>query len=128
MPESNMFIERRAHPRLTLGIPVKYKVINDQKKIDSVMDRKRDEKQGHTVDMSVGGIRLEIDQALNVDCILRIDMALPNHPSLISAFAEVVWCNASHAGLRFLSMKENDAQYLTAYINNALGINPKAKK
>jgi c-di-GMP-binding flagellar brake protein YcgR len=128
MPESNMFIERRAHPRISLGIPVKYMVINDQKKIESVMDRKRNEKVSHTADLSLGGIRLEIDHAVNVGCILRIDMSLPNHSALLSAFAEVMWSDKSSAGLRFLSMKENDAQFLKVFINNALVLKPRDVK
>ncbi len=31
MPEANMFMEKRIHPRVSIKIPVKYRVIEDQK-------------------------------------------------------------------------------------------------
>src|SRR5579859_5456293 len=110
MPEANMFMEKRAHPRLSLKITVKYRVIEDQKEIDSVFERRKKEKNTQTVDMSLGGMYIVAEQVLNVGAILRLDMTLPDKPGTLSAFAEVVWANETGGGLHFLAMKEEDME------------------
>ncbi len=117
MPEANMFIEKRVYPRVSVKMPVKYRVIEDQKEIDSVFERKKKEQTSRTMDLSLGGLYLVADQILAVGSILRLDVALPSQPGLISAFAEVVWSNETGGGLHFLAMKEEDVESLKNYIN-----------
>lgn len=119
MPEANMFVERRVHPRVSVKIPVKYRVIEDQGELATVFERKKKEQTTRTMDVSLGGLYLVADQLLNIGSILRLDISLPEKTSLISAFAEVVWSNETGGGLHFLAMKEEDVESLKGYLSKA---------
>ena len=121
MPEANMFVEKRIHPRISIKIPVKYRVIEDQKEIESVFERKKKEQTTRTMDVSLGGLYIVAEQVLNVGSILRLDISLPDRTSMISAFAEVVWSNETGGGLHFLAMKEDDVEYLKGYLTRTSG-------
>jgi len=112
-----MFLEKRVHPRVSVKIPVKYRVIEDQKEIETVFERKKREQSSQTMDVSLGGLYLVADQVLNVGSILRLDITLPQNSHLISAFAEVVWSNETGGGLHFLAMKEEDVDSLKNYLS-----------
>ena len=116
MPEANMFIEKRAHPRVSVKIPIKYRVIEDQKELETVFERKKKEQTTRTVDVSLGGLYVVADKSLSIGSILRLDISVPDRPALISAFAEVVWSNETGGGLHFLAMKEEDVEVLKAYL------------
>jgi c-di-GMP-binding flagellar brake protein YcgR len=116
MPEANIFIEKRIHPRVSAKIPVKYRVIEDQKEIETVFERRKKEQSTRTMDVSLGGLYIVAEQALNVGSILRLDISVSTNPNLISAFAEVVWANETGGGLHFLAMKEDDVESLKAYL------------
>ncbi len=116
MPEANMFMEKRIHPRVSVKIPVKYRVIEDQKELETVFERKKKEQTTRTMDVSLGGLYIVADQILNVGSILRLDVSLPEKSALISAFAEVVWANETGGGLHFLAMKEDDVEFLKNYL------------
>ncbi len=118
MPDANMFVEKRIHPRVSIKIPVKYRIIEDQKELETVFERKKKEQTTKTMDVSLGGLYIVADQVLNVGSILRLDISLPDKSSLISAFAEVVWANETGGGLHFLAMKEDDVDALKNYLNN----------
>jgi len=115
-PDANMFIEKRIHPRVSVKIPVKYRLIEDQKELDSVFERRKREQTSNTMDVSLGGLYIVAEQVLKVGSILRLDISVPNRPSLISAFAEVVWANETGGGLHFLAMREEDVESLKAYL------------
>ena len=118
MPEANIFVEKRIHPRVSVKIPVKYRVIEDQKELESVFERKKKEQTTRTVDMSLGGLYIVAEQNLRVGSILRLDISVPGKSSLVSAFAEVVWSNETGGGLHFLAMKEEDVEILKSYLGN----------
>ena len=118
MPEANMFVEKRIHPRVSVKIPVKYRIIEDQKELETVFERKKREQTTRTMDVSLGGLYIVADQVLNIGSILRLDISIPEKSSLISAFAEVVWANETGGGLHFLAMKEDDAESLKSYLVN----------
>ena len=117
MPEANMFVEKRIHPRVSVKIPVKYRIIEDQKELETVFERKRNEQTTKTMDVSLGGLYIVASTVLNVGSILRLDIALPGRSSIISAFAEVVWANETGGGLHFLAMKEEDVDFLKGYLS-----------
>ena len=116
MPEANMFMEKRIHPRVSVKIPLKYRVIEDQKELETVFERKKKEQTTRTMDVSLGGLYIVADQILNVGSILRLDISLPEKSVFISAFAEVVWANETGGGLHFLAMKEDDVEFLKNYL------------
>jgi hypothetical protein len=112
-----MFLEKRVHPRVAVKIPVKYRVIEDQKEIETVFERKKNEQTSQTMDVSLGGLYLVADQVLNVGSILRLDITLPEVSHPVSAFAEVAWSNETGGGLHFLAMKEEDVESLKNYLS-----------
>ncbi len=118
MPEANMFVEKRIHPRVSVKIPVKYRVIEDQKELETVFERKKREQTTRTMDVSLGGLYIVAEQVLNIGSILRLDISIPEKSSLVSAFAEVVWSNETGGGLHFLAMKEDDVESLKKYLAN----------
>ncbi len=119
MPDANMFLEKRVHPRVSVKIPVKYRVIEDQKEIETVFERKKREQTSQTMDMSLGGLYLVTEQVLNVGSILRLDISIPENAKMVSAFAEVVWSNETGGGLHFLAMKEEDVDALKNYLTQS---------
>lgn len=119
MPEANMFLEKRVHPRVSVKVAVKYRVIEEQREIESVFERKNRDKTSQTLDVSLGGLYLVADQVINVGSILRLDIDIPGQSSKVSAFAEVVWSNDSGLGLHFLAMKDGDVDTLKNYLSQA---------
>ena len=116
-PDGDMFIEKRVHPRVTLKIPVKYRVIEDQTEIKTVHEHKLNEQTSHTFNMSLGGLYLVSDHILEVGCILRMDITLPEISEMFSVYAEVVWANDTGAGIRFEAIKEEDLDTLRNYLS-----------
>jgi hypothetical protein len=116
MTEGNMFLEKRAHPRVTAQIPVKYRLIEDQKEIESVFNRDNRNKTAHTLDVSLGGLYLSANVAVTAGSILRLDITVPDRLAAIAAFAEVAWSNESGLGLHFLAIRDDDLEVLKAYL------------
>ena len=52
MPDANMFVEKRVHPRVSVKIPVKYRVIEDQKELETVFEREKKEQTTRTMDIA----------------------------------------------------------------------------
>jgi c-di-GMP-binding flagellar brake protein YcgR len=117
MPDANMFFERRVHPRISLKIPVKYRVVDDLNEIKTVTEHKINNQASHTMDVSLGGLYLVADQALGVGTILRVEISIPEISHMITAFAEVVWSNETGGGLHFDAMKEEDLESLKRYLS-----------
>ncbi len=117
MPEGNMFLEKRAYPRVPAHVPVRYRLIEDQKEIETVFNRENRNKSGKTVDVSLGGLYLSANISVGVGSILRLDIDLPGRATGIASFAEVVWSNAEGLGLHFLAIKEEDNEALKAFLS-----------
>lgn len=116
MPEANIFLDKRAHPRVPARIPVNYLVMEDHKEIRNIRELGSKTKVGQTQDTSLGGMFIVADQALNGGDILNLKISIPSRSVPLSAFAEVVWSNTSGAGLHFLAIKEEDSIDLDAYL------------
>lgn len=116
MPEAKLFMEKRRHARIPVQIPIRYRLLEDKKEIKHIYGLGKTEKVAKTVDTSLGGMYIVADQALNVEGILSLKIALPERTEVISAFAEVVWSNEKGAGLRFLAIKEQDINALAEHL------------
>jgi hypothetical protein len=117
MPDAKMYLEKRVHPRVSAHVPVKFRLIEDSKEIETVFNRQHKDKTSRTMDLSLGGLYLVADVAVNVGSILRLDMVIPGQTAPIAAFAEVVWSNSEGLGLHFLAMKEEDIEALKTYLS-----------
>lgn len=76
---------------------------------------------GHTMDMSIGGLRAEVPYMLDPgqECVVEIDLTHAGGPSCLKLTAEVRHCqdNGSgriHAGLQFKNIDEETADVLHA--------------
>ncbi len=117
MPVTNSYVEKRIYPRVQVNLPVKYRVFETEMDLTTVLERKKITKTSHTLDVSLGGLFLKTDHALEVDPMLRLDISLPAVSHDISAFAEVVWSNPSGAGLHFAAIRNEDAETLKNFLS-----------
>lgn len=116
MPEAKMHIEQRSNPRISVIIPVKYRVIEEPKEHETVTAFIKKQLTTKTADVSLGGLYIMADHVPNIDSVLALEISLPGNSSPIAAFAKVVWSNATGGGLHFLSIKNEDVDSLNAYL------------
>jgi hypothetical protein len=116
MSEAYISSERRNHSRIPLKIPVKYRLINDPKEIETLSASKRREQDTHAINVSLGGLYIVWDGEINVGSIIRLDITIPDYSVKISAFAEVVWSNKGGGGLHFEAIKEADEELLKNFL------------
>jgi Tfp pilus assembly protein PilZ len=116
MPEAKLFVEKRSNPRIPVKLPVKFSLVDDAAGIQNIREMQKKENLTQTGDMSLGGIYIIADQRLEVGTILHLDFTLPDKPNQLTSFAEVVWSNASGAGLRFIMIKGEDMEKLQSFL------------
>jgi hypothetical protein len=102
-------MERRTHPREQVSHPVLY-ISDIYPKTMATL----------TIDLSVGGTRIETSYTLMKGERLQISIAI--HPQVIKCRGQVVhvlWVNGhtSMAGVRFEEMSKQDGLYLREYIS-----------
>ena len=102
---------------MSLNIPIKYRIIEDQKEITSVLERNNKGQTTQTKDVSLDGLYLIADHVPEVGSVLWLDITLPNIPRIISSYAEVVWSNDTGGGLHFEVIKEEDLDILKNYLS-----------
>ncbi len=52
--------------------------------------------EGHVYDISMGGVRIELDQPLDPGEVVALRLALPGAPSVVEASGSVVWVHDEH--------------------------------
>jgi hypothetical protein len=118
MPEANLSFNKRAHPRVPAHIPVTFLVMKEDKEVKNVRELLGKTKLAQTIDASLGGMQFAGDQGLSKGDMLTIRFTLPTISQPISAFAEVAWVNTKGAGVRFLSMKDDDLKSLDHFLQS----------
>jgi hypothetical protein len=119
MPDGNLFVEKRAHPRVSVKIPVKYRVVEDLAGIQSIIEMRKSETNTQTLDLSLGGMYIVSNQPLGVGNILHLDITLTGKEKRLTAFGEVVWSKDSGAGLHFMMIKHEDLEALQAFLGES---------
>ncbi len=110
--------ERREHPRFKKDIEVDYSI-----------EKKPHLKNGRTVDISKGGMRLLLDQKLEKGSIIDIKMAIPGTREIIEIEGEIVWTNDAdikdpsgrrffHSGMKFIAVKKPHGSRLLEYLSS----------
>ena len=112
MNHSSMFAEKRAHPRVTLEIPLKCRFMDGALNAENLSEARRRVMNSTSRDVSLEGMNIYADLPLNVGDIMGLDFSLPEKPASISAFAEVVWVGQESVGIHFLALKEQDFESL----------------
>lgn len=112
MVEAQTFLERRAHSRATVKIPVSYSRIEDPIQIENL------KKRADTRDMSLEGIYIHGGQMKSGD-VIRLEIDVPGNMGPLFAFAEVVRTDKTGAGLRLMIMESEDKETLKTYLEKA---------
>ena len=85
--------------------------------------------EGHVYDISKGGIRIELDEALDPGEVVALHLELPGAPTVVEASASVVWVHDVHddpgprrMALKFTGFPKNtDRDRLGDYIDREHG-------
>ena len=85
--------------------------------------------EGHVYDISMGGVRIELDQPLDPGEVVALHLVLPGTQSAVEASASVVWVHDEHddpgprrMALRFTGFPNNaDRDRLGDYIDREGG-------
>ena len=111
--------ERRQYVRFSKNIDVNY----------IVRKNARPSTGSSTVDISIGGVRLQLDEKLSKGAVLLLKIILPNTARTVEAEGEIVWseeiaCNNTggkrifHSGIKFISVKRKSSSALLEYIRS----------
>lgn len=119
MPDAHLSIERRVHPRISIKVPVKYRSEEDRNVLKTIEKWRSSEKNAYTLDLSVGGMNLVLDQTLRIGEILKFDLYLLDGVVMVTVYAEVKWSNPKGTGLRFLMMPEDEQSALKAFLEKS---------
>jgi len=115
MPNAKMTMERRGSPRLSLQIPVKYRLERNEKVLQSIDDWRQTESNARTLDMSLGGMQIAVDPSLSVGDVLHFNVPLLNKSKSVNLYAKVIRTNKKNAGLQFLMMNDGEREALKAF-------------
>lgn len=113
MTDQKKFEEKRAHERVPLKLPVRYRVLDEKDPPRNPAELAKSENQSQTLDTSLGGLCVAQDGRLSAGHILNLKLLLPGRNEMITAFADVVWATQSLAGLKFLAVREKDLELLS---------------
>lgn len=115
----NSFAEKRAYPRIALEIPLKCRLMEGVRDAESISEMRNKAIHSTSVDVSLGGMYIRMEQTLSVGTILALDFSFPDKSASLSAFAEVVRVNKEGAGVHFLALKEEGMETLKATLAKA---------
>ena len=116
MNDANLFIEKRRDPRVDIKIPVKYSSSGNNSVSLNPPEKQKEEQSAQTLNLSLGGMYLVTEKRMDVGSVLYLDITLPDHPKHLSASAQVLWAFEKGGGLRFLTMKAEDAEALKGFL------------
>jgi c-di-GMP-binding flagellar brake protein YcgR len=115
MLKAKITMERRGSPRISIKIPVKYRLERDEKVLKSIDDWRQAETNAYTLDVSLGGMQIAVDQSLKEGDVLQFDIPLLNKSKKVSVYANVIRTGRKSAGLQFLMMKDDEREALKAF-------------
>jgi c-di-GMP-binding flagellar brake protein YcgR len=109
--------ERRSNKRFNNDLEVEYSV-----------EKRAHLKNGRTVDLSKGGIKLLLDEKLPKGSIIDIKIHIPEKRRAIKLEAEVIWTNDADkqdpsgrrfflSGLKFIAIREPEGLHLSEYLS-----------
>ena len=119
MAQLNKSAEKRANPRVSLEMPLKCRLMEGVIHAESISEMRKRTINSTSVDVSLGGMYIRVEQPLSVGTIMALDFSLPEKSANLSAFAEVVWTNEEGAGVHFLALKEEDMESLKVTLSRA---------
>jgi c-di-GMP-binding flagellar brake protein YcgR len=110
--------ERRSQERFNNNLEIEYNV-----------EKRPHLRNGRTVDISKGGMKLLLDEKLPKGAMLGLKFPIPEKKKMIELDAEVVWTNDAEkndpsgkrfflSGLKFIAVKEPVGIHLSEYLTH----------
>ncbi len=118
MAEGNVFLDKRAHSRVLVKLPVTFKVLDEKLNDKARHSMGEPQRDAESWDTSLGGMYIISKEPLKSKDHLSLKISLPKSENPLIVLADVVWADKSGAGLRFVAMKEEDVQLLEAYLKD----------
>ncbi len=118
MAEGNMFLDKRAHSRVLVKLPITFKVVDEKLKDKALHSMGEHQRDAESWDTSLGGMYIISNESLKPRDRLNLKIFLPKSENPLVVLADVVWADRSGAGLRFVAMKEEVIRVLEAYLKD----------
>ena len=109
-------MEKRGTPRFAIKVPIKYRLEQNKKVLQKIEDWRQTEKNAFTLDVSLGGMRIAVDQPLTLGDVLQFDIYLLDKSNVVSVYANVIRADKTSAGLKFLMMKDDERDALKNFL------------
>ncbi len=122
MIDAKMFMEKRVHPRISVKLPVQFRLTEDERELQSIEEWRKTAKPAEIMDLSLGGMYVAVDQQLTLNSLLRFNIFLPPKVKPLVVYAEVVWANVTGAGLRFVMIRPEDLETLKNYLDKTISL------
>ena len=119
MTQTKMGKEKRKNPRVSIKIPVVYRVEGNMLAPLSAEQWRQAQQNAYTLDMSLEGMSLAVDQPLSVGSIIPMNVFLLDKLRLVRPYAEVKWFKNRRAGLHFLLMSAEEREALGSFLGDA---------
>lgn len=108
-------VERREHPRFPVNLPVRFEIVDEKEEAQLVLALRRIS-HAKASNISLGGLCLEAEDALQDGDVLRMVIELPDAFGEVHAFAEVIWSKEKKHGLKFLQLRQGDQKRLEDFL------------
>lgn len=118
MPKANISVDRRINPRISIKVPVKYRLEKDKKVLKKIEEWRHNKEHAYTLDMSLSGMNIVVDQPLTKGEVMHFEVFLLDKKRVLTLYAEVKWANKKSAGLHFLLMKDEEKEGLRTFLEN----------
>ncbi len=113
------YIEKRIDKRAPHSEEAKFKILGEPEQTTAYNYEKAE-----TKNISKGGVCMSLPYKINEGNVIRVEIPLEKDGAekKIKAFCEVQWCNYRESekryevGMSFIALKEDDAEYLRAYV------------
>ena len=113
--KAKMFVERRKHQRFYAEIPIQYSLVKDPKEAGKVAPTS----QGHTIDISEGGVFMAIQDPVPPSQVLKIFLPVVHEGKkmTLEIYGEVLRAQPDVCAIRFLDDPDPKVQEaLRAYL------------
>jgi|SRR6056297_1241018 len=107
MAKGKLFVEKRRHRRYEKDYNVTYKLLPKDISVT------HSTKKGRTVDLSIGGARIEGEVVGKAGDIIRIEISAKKEQNPVTVMAEIRWVKQGAFGLAFVALKEDEAATIT---------------
>jgi hypothetical protein len=117
MPEGKIMVEKRGNPRLFIKIPVLYRLEEDERVLKKIDHWRNSKKNGYTLNISLGGMLIAVDEPLKVGNVIKFEIFLFDKTNKVEVYANVMRVDEKGAGLQFLMMKNEEREFLKAFLD-----------